>query len=165
MPELLLTCCLSGHNTRNLLRKKPRPAVLIEQDGSVILLCLSSLQLRHRRPLPEAILSRTALWAHNGGKKKVCPEEGHSCVCSLNYRVWQHVCCASVFKMLATDWRWRSEICVCSGGTIRHRWNVLRVVLPEDFLLLFWADSISELFHVTDYQMRPMNASQQCFTS
>lgn len=92
-------------------------------------------------------------------KKTVCPEEGYNCVCPLNYRVWQRVFCASMFKMLATDWCWRSEICVCSGGTIRDRWNVLRVVLPEDFLLLFWADSISELFHVTDYQMRPMNAS------
>lgn len=31
-------------------------------------------------------------------KKTVCPEEGYNCVCPLNYRVWQRVFCASMFK-------------------------------------------------------------------
>ncbi len=92
MPKLLLTCCLSGCNTRHLLRKKKASSCgALDWEGSVIFLSHFSLQLGHRRQQWQ--------WA--------CPEEGYGCVFSLNYWVWQPVICASVFKILAPDWGWK----------------------------------------------------------
>lgn len=93
------------------------------------------------------------------GREQLCTEEGYSSVCSLNYRAWKPIFSASVFKnvgyrlrLFIRDSRPQMKCPVC--GFARR--------FPFCYFELL---SISELFYVADYQMRPKNASYRCSTS